>query len=1155
MQIDAFISSDTLTVSSYEWQFDNSFFENVPSFTHLVESAGIYELCLNVQSNCNASIFCQDITVLTPAICEGDDTWLYHISGNQINDIAESINDFWIASDGGLSVWHKIDGSVNTYTSYNSGLTDNQVNTVAVAPNNDKWIGTQNGGLLLFRNGTWHTYHTTNSNLPSQTVYDIKIDANGAKWVATTNGLLRINGGIWRVFNTSNSNLPSNMIQCLEINANGDMWIGSDNGLFFYDKQNQISTTYTYENDALQSNNIQTLAIDNDNIIWIGYKNGGLDILEETNVTNHNDKLPNQYVKDILIDAENTKWIATKSGILQFDNENWSLFNSENSAFNHNTINSLLLANSGAKWIGTEDGIYSYMNENWQAFDATTAVLPHNETTAIAIDDSQNIWTTSVAGLIQHTNGEWIIHNQETVPNLESQHFTSIAIDENNVKWIASFDKGLFRFDGENWANFSTENSNLTSNHIFQVEANNNDIWLTQSDKLVYFDGVNFLNFDFEMSIEPTALMVDELQNRVWIGTKNNGLIAFHNDNGFSYYYEYNSLISDNQINSLLLQNEKLWIATQSGLFTYENETWNVPNTDNDLLNNDIINILTKDAQGRLVAISQHYVYLQKNNLWESYAIPQSASFSQNLDAVVDEDLKIWLATTRGIAIQARSAEANAFFEITNTETCENYTIDCVNKSIGANRFEWFINGVLASEDADLIYEFTQAGNYNISLIAINESGCEDVFSQEINVYSNAHLVSLPDQIAVCIEDDNPIIEATATDMTSYEWRRNGVLISNEYFCEATQQGRYELFITDNCGNEKMLETHIYIDNDCVWPGDLNNDQIVNHHDLLALSLTIGQYGQQRPNANSNWQGQPSFDWGVIAANTNDLKHIDANGNGVIDLSDIQMIDFHYGKTHHNQSVNIPPDLSSDVNFRANLTTPPTATNNKTMEINLEVTHKNDIDIHAYGIAFDIEYALPAGLNMNHIDLDFSDSWLNVNENDVQTIYRHFPEQNKIEVAITRIDHQNASNTGIMAKLRAEVDVVPSGTSSIMVMNIHNILFINNEGLQIPIATSQNSLNILPENESAKNTSSSFDAVNIYPNPANDYVSIVFEHEMKNMQIALYNMQGKHFVPKVSKQANNTFLLHVSDIPTGLYQLVAFTEKKRWHTSKLMIYR
>ncbi|MGB1204947.1 MAG: M4 family metallopeptidase [Chitinophagales bacterium] len=1161
LELDAFISSDTLNAISYDWQFENSFFENVPTFTYVFDNAGIYDLCLNVQSSCNASTICQNITVLTPAICEGDETWRYYISGKQINDMAEANEDFWIASDGGLSVLHKIDWSVNTYTSFSSGLTDNQVNTVAVAPNNAKWVGTQNGGLLEFKNGSWDSYTTENSSLPSQTVYDIKIDADGAKWVATSNGLLRINGGIWRVFNNSNSFLPSNSIRCLEIKANGDMWIGTDNGLCFYDKESKSHIIYTNEDSDLQSNDIQTLAIDNQNIVWIAYKEGGLDSIEEDIVTNHNDNLPNENVQDIIVDAENVKWIATKNGLVQFDNESWTVFDSENSDFNDNTINALMLANNGSKWIGTANGAYRYMEETWQYFEPTTAVLPHNETTDIAIDNNQNIWVTTVAGLVKYNQDEWRIYNQETESNTASrQHFTSIAIDENNVKWIGSFDEGLFRLENEVMENFSVENSDLTNNKIYQVEAEGTDIWLTQNDKLVRFDGISFSNFDFEMAVEPTALVIDSVNHHIWIGTENSGIMLCEYLNSTSCYTINNALLVDNQIISLLIHDSKLLAATQNGLIVYENGMWNNFANDNNLFNNDVIHLLAKDAQERLITISNNHIYLQKNDSWKAYDIPQRVSFCQNLSAVIDENLNVWLATNQGVSTQFRSDEATAFFETSSIENCENYTVECINKSVGTNSYKWLINGAFMSEDGDFIHEFEAAGTYKISLIATNDSDCEDVFSQEIKIYSNANNVYLPEQIAVCIEDENPIIEANAKDMISYEWRRNGELLSTEYFCEATQQGNYELYITDNCGNDKSLETHIYIDNDCVWPGDLNHDKIVNHYDLLALALSIGQAGQKRPDATTNWQGQPSFDWGVIAANMSDLKHIDANGNGIIDLDDIQIVDFHYGKTHNNQSINIPPDLSSDIDFRATLFSPPTATNNKTMEVDLKVIHKQSVPIHAYGIAFDIEYALPAGLNMQNIELDFSTSWLNTSGSNVQTIYKHFPEMNKIEVVITRTDHQNTSSSGIIAKLRAEVDVVPSGTSALMILNINNVLFINNEGLPIPIATSQNTLNILPEDENGKyELPTDFEPITIYPNPTNNAVTLSFSDimldEKTNIEAKLYDMQGKQFVPRLIAQSRNEMQLNVADIPIGVYQFILSNEKERLHTSKLMIYR
>ena len=73
-----------------------------------------------------------------------------------------------------------------------------------------------------------------------------------------------------------------------------------------------------------------------------------------------------------------------------------------------------------------------------------------------------------------------------------------------------------------------------------------------------------------------------------------------------------------------------------------------------------------------------------------------------------------------------------------------------------------------------------------------------------------------------------------------------------------------------------------------VWPGDANADGLVNLRDVNSISKFIGSTGPARPSASTDWANQLSASWsrreGINA------KHADANGDGVVDKSDVQVV-------------------------------------------------------------------------------------------------------------------------------------------------------------------------------------------------------------------------------------------------------------------------
>lgn len=88
------------------------------------------------------------------------------------------------------------------------------------------------------------------------------------------------------------------------------------------------------------------------------------------------------------------------------------------------------------------------------------------------------------------------------------------------------------------------------------------------------------------------------------------------------------------------------------------------------------------------------------------------------------------------------------------------------------------------------------------------------------------------------------------------------------------------------------------IDEDCIWPGDTNNDGVVDVGDLLPIGLAMGGYGTPRLNPQTtNWAAQYSEDW-LGDINGLNLKHIDANGDQVISALDTQVVMQNLGLQH-----------------------------------------------------------------------------------------------------------------------------------------------------------------------------------------------------------------------------------------------------------------
>jgi len=96
-------------------------------------------------------------------------------------------------------------------------------------------------------------------------------------------------------------------------------------------------------------------------------------------------------------------------------------------------------------------------------------------------------------------------------------------------------------------------------------------------------------------------------------------------------------------------------------------------------------------------------------------------------------------------------------------------------------------------------------------------------------------------------------------------------------------------------GDRSCRQPEICRGDDCVWAGDADANGIVNQYDLLPIAAAIGQNGPRREGPYT-WRPATGDDWGAILPISNrDAKHADCIGDGIVELSDLQKVDEHFG--------------------------------------------------------------------------------------------------------------------------------------------------------------------------------------------------------------------------------------------------------------------
>ena len=142
---------------------------------------------------------------------------------SQTLDIVEEQNDVWIACNKGLYKVNKQTLQYQHFSSQNSILPSNHIQTMSMAPDKTLWIGTYDLALLRIDDtGKWTstpypTFHQDGTALPAYQVYSSAVGKDGIVWLGTTIGLINYDGTRWTVLGNLNCPMSSAAVWDLEI--------------------------------------------------------------------------------------------------------------------------------------------------------------------------------------------------------------------------------------------------------------------------------------------------------------------------------------------------------------------------------------------------------------------------------------------------------------------------------------------------------------------------------------------------------------------------------------------------------------------------------------------------------------------------------------------------------------------------------------------------------------------------------------------------------------------------------------------------------------------------------------------------------------------------------------------------------------------------
>jgi signal transduction histidine kinase/ligand-binding sensor domain-containing protein/DNA-binding response OmpR family regulator len=539
------------------------------------------------------------------------DGYNFKVFRNKLNDTASLSNPFinalnedkngllWVGTRKGVCIYNSLTDKftrLRHVTKNSVVIVEDVIKTIQTDNRNNVFIGTENTGLLVCRNGEQVGRPVSLINgkdvITLFGVQSIKVSTDNKVWVFVQNKGLCLLDDQSMSLKLINSIVQS--ASSLEFDGK-NILLGTGQGLFRYNAVTNICNRVLPE--ILSSERITSLSMGGNNELWIGTTDNGIHILDTSTgkikkleAGDSKYSLSSGGIYSIYHDKELRKWIGTAKGginIIDPQKQRFQIVNHDpgiKGGFNGSSVSFFYEAPDSSLWIGTDDAGINIWDRKKNSFASIThrpgnnGSLPSNAITAIKKDVNNHIWiATFNAGIIRYN----LQGNQakrykciNPVSGLENPVVYTLLEDNMKTLWASTLREGnrygaLYYYNkvADRFDAFDTDLSDLFVLH----EDRAGNLWGGNLNKLVKIDRVAKKHQYYIIGQTIRAIYEDKKGN-LWIGTEGNGLLLFDRkrNNVTSRYTTVEGLCNNSVVNIIEDKTGNLWMSTLNGLSKFD---------------------------------------------------------------------------------------------------------------------------------------------------------------------------------------------------------------------------------------------------------------------------------------------------------------------------------------------------------------------------------------------------------------------------------------------------------------------------------------------------------------------------------------------------------------------------------------------------------
>jgi len=455
--------------------------------------------------------------------------------------------------------------------------------------------------------------------------------------------------------------------------------------------------------------------------------------------------------------------------------------------------------------------------------------------------------------------------------------------------------------------------------------------------------------------------------------------------------------------------------------------------------------------------------------------------------------------------------------------------------------YRWSFGDGNADSSAKPTHIYSSIGSYIVNLTVKNTNGCAQTDSASIVIKTISAAVNVNDTnckyTSITFSDSSKSNGCGTINGWLWSFGDPSTSSSQNPSHTYTTAGVFtvKLVVSSSGGCTDSFSRNIFVDSTCVWPGDANDNKLVEISDVLNIGIAYGDSGARRPTVpNFLWKGQYCDNWGANFLTGANYKNADCNGDGVIDSSDLLAISINWGDSHSKTG---PANSGNPANPPFYLSfSKPTYNPGDTVNASIMLGASTNSLANVYGIATEFNFNT-ADVDTNTLKINISKSWFGTPGKDMLSFMHTQYKTGTLFFAITRKDHKNTSGNGSIGNITFVVPQNATNNNSVSFQPVSTKLISFNETV-LPLYLPSDTFSVAIATGIQNNHA--IDNIKLYPNPANSTLNINAGTNMIQ-SVTVIDATGREVYHLESLKAQ-TQSISVSSFSPGIYIIKIGTE-------------